>query len=143
VAVYRKENAESMKLKTRIFKKQNGMSMVSWLLLLILVIAISIPATKIAQMYINSFHISSALKDIKLNKLFQLNVNDPKKIKKRLLRSLAVLGVTEVTPDEITVTNADGKCIVRIQHHYKQKILFDRYFTMDVDESVELPTADK
>ena len=132
-----------MKLKTRIFRKQNGMSMVSWLLLLILVIAISIPATKIIQMYLNSFHIASALKDIELNKLFQLNVNDPKKIKKRVLRSLAILSVTEVTPDEITVTNADGKCIVRIQHRYKEKILFNRYFTMNVDESVELPTANK
>ncbi|MFZ1982648.1 MAG: hypothetical protein WAU61_15200 [Smithella sp.] len=130
-----------MKLKTRIFRKQNGMSMVSWLLLLVLVIAISIPATKIAQIYINSLHISAALKDIKLNKLFQLNVNDPKNIKTKLLRSLAILNVREVTPDEITVTNVDDKCIVRIQHHYKERILYDRYFTLDVDESVELPVT--
>ncbi|MGD0168367.1 MAG: hypothetical protein ABSE54_01415 [Smithella sp.] len=132
-----------MKLKTRIFRKQNGMSMVSWLLLLGLVIVISIPATKIAQIYINSLHIASALKDIELNKLFQLNINDPKNIKTKLLKSLAILNVTEVTPDEITVTNADDKCIVRIQHHYKEKILYDRNFTLDVDESVELPTINK
>ena len=130
-----------MKLKTRIFRKQNGMSMVSWLLLLVLVIAISIPATKIAQIYINSLHISAALKDIKLNKLFKLNVNDPKNIKTKLLRSLAILNVREVTPDEITVTNVDDKCIVRIQHHYQERILYDRYFTLDVDESVELPVT--
>jgi|GEM_PF-1460202 len=132
-----------MKLKMRVPGNQNGMSMVSWILLLGLFIAVLIPATKIIQIYINSAHISSTLKDIKSNKLFQLNFNDPESIKTKLLRSLAIVNVTDVTPDEITVAKADDEYIVRIQHHYKEKIIYDRYFTLDVDESINIPVTNK
>lgn len=127
----------------RVPGNQNGMSMVSWILLLGLFIAVLIPATKIIQIYINSAHISSTLKDIKSNKLFQLNFNDPESIKTKLLRSLAIVNVTDVTPDEITVAKADDEYIVRIQHHYKEKIIYDRYFTLDVDESINIPVTNK
>jgi hypothetical protein len=129
-----------MKVNMHILRNQNGMSMVSWILLLGLVIVISIPAVKIIHIYIKSSHIASTLKSIKSDTLFLNNAKNPESIKTKLLNSLAIVNVPEVTPDEITVTNAN-KYIVRIKHSYREKILNDWYFTLDADESVDIPAS--
>jgi hypothetical protein len=110
-------------------------------LLLGLIIAVSIPATKIVHIYINSSHIASTLKSIKSDTLFLNNAKNPESIKTKLLKSLAIVNVPEVTPDEITITKDDNKYIVRIKHPYREKILNDWYFTMDADESVDIPAS--
>ena len=45
----------------------------------------------------------------------------------------------EITADEITVTQSYDKYNVRITHQYKEQIMEDKYFTLNIDKSVDMP----
>lgn len=124
----------------RILKKQNGMSMIGWLITIGLIIAVSIPGIKIIPIYIHSLKINQSLKNLKSDLNIQANIANPEKIKIFLLDSLKLQQMPEITPDEITVTQLDDKYIVRITHQYQERIIQDRYFTLNIDKSVDIPS---
>ncbi|MGP8153579.1 MAG: DUF4845 domain-containing protein [Smithella sp.] len=104
-----------------------------------LIIAISLPAIKIIPIYIKSIRITSTLKNLKSDMFLQVSAKNPENLKKELLNRLGIENISEVTADEITVTKVLDKYNVRIKHQYMEKILKDRYFILDVDESVDMP----
>jgi hypothetical protein len=119
----------------RILKKQHGMATISWILLLGFIITISFLAVKIIPIYYNYYRITSTLENLKSDIFFQISAKNQEKIKTELLNLLGKANLPEVTSDEITVTEADDKYNVRVKHQYKEKILKDRYFILNVDES--------
>ena len=65
----------------RRFKQQQGMTAISWLLLLVWIITISLPTIKIVPMYINSLKISYALKMIESELFAKGKTITPEEIK--------------------------------------------------------------
>ena len=122
-----------------ILRKQNGKIKIIWILLLGLIIFISIPAIKIVSIYINYNCIISVMKNLKSDSFFQLYAINSDNIKAELLNRFELEKVPEVTADEITVTETGDRFDVRVTHHYEEKIIMDKYFVLDVDESTYIP----
>ena len=122
-----------------ILKKQHGKIKIIWILLLGLIIFISIPAIKIVSIHINYNRIISVMKNLKSDSFFQLYAINSDNIKTELLNRFELEKVPEVTADEITVTEAGDRFDVRVIHHYERKIIMDKYFVLDVDESTYIP----
>ena len=123
------------------FRKQGGMAKIIWILLLGLIIFFSVPAVKIVSIYIDARRIASVMKNLENDAFFRVYaLSGAENIKKELLLRFDLEGVPEVTSDEITVTAADDGFDVRVTHYYEVKIIMDKYFTLDVDESGYIPT---
>ena len=123
----------------RRLKQQDGMAMIGWILLLVLIIAFSVLVIKIVPIYSNSLQITSGLKALKTNQSIQLKPTTPEEIKKILLTELDYKGLKEVTTDEITVSQKDNAYNVRIKHQLKEQIVDNWYIVLIVDESVDVP----
>jgi hypothetical protein len=128
-----------------ILKKQNGMSLIGWLITIGLIIFVSIPAIKIIPIYIKDMKIHS-----EMNKLGDDIVNSqealkitPEKIKSYLLNRFAHKGITEITADEIIITESEFNFNVRIQHQFKERIIKDKYFILNSDRTVNIPIITK
>lgn len=122
-----------------ISKKQDGMSTIGWILLIGFIIAVSIPGMKIIPIYINDLKIHNALNKMKSATAVQTNLTNPSKIKKDLLDRFELQQMPEITPDEIIVTQSQDKFTIRITHQYKEHLFKDRYFTLNIDKTVEIP----
>ena len=116
-----------------ILRKQNGMTAVGWIFLLIILIA-AIPAIKIIPVYYKYYQINSALEDFKSDVYFHISAKNPENIKTELL-NLFGKEVPEITSDDITITEAGDKYNIRIQHQFREKIMNDWYFTLNFDKS--------
>jgi len=122
-----------------ILRKQNGMAKIIWILLLGLIIFISIPAVKIGLIYINANRLASVMKNLKSDAFFRVYASSAENIKAELLNRFELEKLPEIKPDEIIVTAEDDRYNVRVTHHYEEKIIMDKYFTLDVDESSYVP----
>ncbi|MBN1363669.1 MAG: DUF4845 domain-containing protein [Syntrophaceae bacterium] len=120
-------------------KKQNGMTAMGWILLLIFIIIIAIPSMKIIPMYINSLKITNSLNNLASDLIAQGKNSTPENIKKNLLERFEVKKISGITANEIIVTRTDIAFTVRVQHQYKERILNYRDYTLNVDESVDIP----
>ena len=123
----------------RILNQQKGMSAIGWLLLLALIIIIAIPGKKIIPIYINYLKITVALNSLSSDLAAQADMTSSEKIKNDLLKRFKLQQMPEITADEITVTQSYDKYNVRITHQYKEQIMEDKYFTLNIDKSVDMP----
>lgn len=121
-----------------ISQKQNGMSAIGWVLFIGLIAAVSIPGMKIIPIYLNDMKIHNALNKLESDLASQVSFTTPEKIKSDLLTRFALQQMPEITPDEIMITQADDKYTVRITHQYRERIIQDKYFTLNVDKSVDI-----
>ncbi len=124
----------------RRLKQQDGMAMIGWILLIGLIIAISVLALKILPMCRFSFQITSALRDLKADQTLQIKKVMPEEIKKILFTEFDYKALKEISADEITVSQRDDACNVRIKHQLKEQIVGNWYIVLIIDESVDIPT---
>ncbi len=128
-----------------ILKKQNGMSLVGWLITIALIIVVAIPSIKIIPIYIKDMKIHSEMNklgDDILKKQDSLRVT-PQTIQAHLLERLTLKGVTEITADDIIITESEYSFIVRVQYEFKERIINDKYFTLNSDRIVNIPIITK
>ena len=122
----------------RSLKQQQGMTAIGWILLLGLIIIISLPAMKIIPMYLNSLKITYTLKDLKSKLSERGETITPDEIKKLLLTLLDDKMLKEIIADEITVSQENQVCKVRIQHEYKKQIAGNWYIVLEINDIVNL-----
>jgi len=122
-----------------ILKKQDGMSTVGRIFFIGLMIAVAIPGMKIIPIYMNNFKIHNALKKMESDVAAQTALITPAKIRQNLLDRFALQQMPEITPEDITVTQFRDKITVRITHRYKERLYRDRFFTLDIDKTAEIP----
>lgn len=128
-----------------ILKKQNGMSLVGWLITIALIIVVAIPSIKIIPIYIKDMKIHSEMNklgDDILKKQDSLRVT-PQTIQAHLLERLTLKGVTEITADDIIITESEYNFNVRVQYEFKERIINDKYFTLNSDRIVNIPIITK
>jgi hypothetical protein len=127
-----------------ILKKQDGMSMIGWLITIILIVVIVIPAMKITSVYIKDIKIHSEMDKLGDDILKQDNLKiTPEKIRSHLLERFANRGITEISPDEILVTESEVNFNVRVEHEFKARIISDKYFTLNSYRTVNIPIINK
>ena len=122
-----------------ILRKQDGMSTIGWILLIGFIIVASIVGMKIIPIYLNDLKIQNALNNMKSDIAAQTKLTNPVKIKQGLLGRFKIQQMPEITPDEITVTQLRDKFTIKITHQYKEHLFKERYFTLNIDKTVEVP----
>ena len=137
----RKEKTSKTKGENvHVLKKQDGMSLIGWLIAIILIVVITIPAMKIMPIYIKDIKIHSEMNKLGDDILKQDNVRiTPEKIRSHLLDCFAGRGVTDITPDEILISESEDNFNVRVEHEFKARIISDQYFTLHSERTVNIP----
>jgi len=123
-----------------ILNNQHGGLKSLWIFLLGIIILASVPAYKIVSVQIQAYRIASVMKILKEDSFFKLYaMTGAENIRAELLNRFELERVPEITPAEITVTQAADQYHVRVAHRYRVKIIMDQYFMLDVDESAQIP----
>jgi hypothetical protein len=129
----------------RILKNQSGKSIVGWLIVLLVIAIIAVPGVKIVSVYLKDAKINDTLKKLETDvlKAQAESVITPDKIKIDLLNRLSAQDITEITEDDVTITETSDKYIVRVQHLFAEKIIADKYYTRNFDKTIEIPLVIK
>ena len=118
-------------------KKQKGMTAIGWLLVLLLVVFFAITAIKLIPMYLDSYKVTVSL---------ELLQNDAKakgkpaiEIKKLLMKRLDVNMVSDVSPQDITISRNRNSITVEVDYEARRQLFGNLHMVLVYNESVEIP----
>jgi len=126
-------------------KRESGMSLIGGLITVALIIVVTTLAIKIIPVYIKDMNIHAEMNKLgdDILKSQETSRITPETIKSHLLNRFALKGVTEITSDEIVVTESEVNFNVRVQHEFKARIIQDKYFTLNSNRTVNIPIITK
>lgn len=126
-------------------KKESGMSLIGGLITLALIIVVTTLGIKIIPIYIKDMNIHAEMNKLgdDILKSQETSSITPETIKNHLLNRFALKGITEITSDEIVVTETEVNFNVRVQHEFKARIIQNKYFTLNSNRTVNIPIITK
>jgi len=125
--------------------KESGMSLIGGLITVALIIVVATLAIKIIPIYIKDMNIHAEMNKLgdDILKSQETSRITPETIKNHLLNRFALKGVTEITSDEIVVTESEVNFNVSVQHEFKARIIQNKYFTLNSNRTVNIPIITK
>lgn len=121
------------------------MSLIGGLITVALIMVVATLAIKIIPIYIKDMNIHSEMNKLgdDILKSQETSRITPETIKSHLLNRFALKGVTEITSDEIVVTESEVNFNVSVQHEFKARIIQNKYFTLTSNRTVNIPIITK
>ena len=124
-----------------ILRKQDGIGMISGIILLAFIISILLIGIKIAKLYVDCDRMTNDLKQFKIDTLMQTKVFNSEDVKNELLKRLHLQNMPEITADEINVTQVDKNYKIVIKHQFKEEIAENLYIMRVVNEEFYMPVT--
>ena len=118
-------------------KKQQGMTAVGWLFVLLIIAMFSIFALKLIPMYIDSFTVTSSLESLKTDP--KARGKSGREIRQLLMRRLDINMVRDVTASDVSVTRSRDGVIVEIDYEAREPLFDDLYIVLSYNKSVVIP----
>lgn len=128
-----------------IIKKESGLSLLGGLITIALIIVVTTLAIKIIPIYIKDMNIHAVMNKLgdDILKSQETSRITPETIKNHLLNRFALKGITEITADEIIITESEFNFNVKVQHEFKERIINGKYFTLNSSRTVNIPIITK
>lgn len=101
-------------------RTQKGLSLSTFMFVLVVISVLGIFAMKIVPMYLEYRSVKTAMDD-----LAGEDFDSPKQVKDALMKKLSISYVNSVSSDDITITPSDGGYEVEVDY-YVEKPLVDR-----------------
>ncbi len=117
-------------------KKQQGLTFISWLVILIVAGFFVMVGLKIAPVYIEHFAIKAALESVKEEPFAARK--SVRELKNMIMRRLDINNIRYLTNDNISVTRDKGKTTIRITYEQRRDIVYNAALVMEFDDAVEL-----
>jgi hypothetical protein len=102
-------------------KKQKGLTMISWLVLIAIVLFNGIIAMNVVPVYINDHSIKSMMKNLETDST--LRGATPKKIKETISKRLRINNIYSVKKDQIKISKGKRGYIVVIEYEPRGKLV--------------------
>jgi hypothetical protein len=117
-------------------RKQNGMTFISWLVLLIVLGFFVMVGLKVTPVYLEHYAIKKSLESLKEEPLIaRKRVTE---IRKMLLRRLDMNSIRHIGKDHIKITRSGGVTNISIGYVKEKQLLGNMSLLMTFDDSIEL-----
>ena len=105
-------------------RRQNGMTYLGMLILLVVIAFFAIVLIKVAPLYMEHFKVTSSLDSLAQEAKDKQTVLSPQEIEKHLLSRLSINDVQHVNKDNISITREGRKTVVEVDYEARVT-LFD------------------
>jgi len=117
-------------------KKQQGMTLIGWILVFMLVAVIAIVALKLIPVYLDGYKVYQSMASLAEDD--SARGKNPNELRKLLLRRLDINMVTDVTSDNITLTHQGGKTMVEVDYEVRRQMFGNLYAVVVFNKTVEI-----
>jgi hypothetical protein len=117
-------------------KKQQGLTFISWLVILSVAGFLVLVGIKVTPVYIENYSVKSILQSLK-HEPFAAR-KSVRELKSMVLKRLDVNSISTLTGDDIIIKRDKSKTTIRIAYEERRHILYNAFIVMVFDESVEL-----
>jgi len=126
-----------MKKNNLNFRRQNGITVIGWLFILMLLGMVALLALKIIPIYIEGFTIYSTLDSLKGDAT--IAKKSKFEIRKMLMKRLDINSIYNVTKDDIYITKGKGVYVVEIDYERRETIVGNMDIAVVFNKSIDVP----
>ncbi len=116
--------------------KQQGLTLISWLVILIMVGVMVLVGLKITPVYLEHFAVKKTLQSLKNEPL--ISRKPVTEIRKMLFRRLDMNSIYDLTKDEVTIKRAGGITTITIKYEERRSVVGNLSLVMDFEDKIEL-----
>ncbi len=116
--------------------KQQGLTFISWLVILIVVGFMVMIGLKITPVYLEHFAVKNSIESLKQEPL--LSRKPVTEIRKLLMRRFDMNSIAFLKKDEILITRAGGITKVNVKYEVRKPVIANLSLVMSFDDSIEL-----
>ncbi|MBT8438183.1 MAG: DUF4845 domain-containing protein [Gammaproteobacteria bacterium] len=120
-------------------KKQKGMTLISWLVILAIVLFNAIIALNIVPVYINDQSVKSLMKNMETDTT--VRGDSPKQLKQAITKRLRVNNVYSVTKEHITIKKAKNAYLVIIEYEPRGRLMGNLDYIVSFKHEARIPTS--
>lgn len=117
--------------------KQNGMTAIGWMLVLLLVGFVAFFFLKLLPIYIDGFKVGDAVNSFKSD--YGIADKSPAEIEKLLLRRLDINMVTDVKRDDISVTKSGNILTIEVAYNVRTHLFANVDLIVSFDKRADIP----
>jgi hypothetical protein len=118
------------------FKKQRGLTFISWLVILIVAGFLVMVGIKITPVYIDHFAIVKILESVK-NEPFAER-KSKRELRSMIMKRLDINSLTQVTKDNISIKGSPGSRTINIAYEVRKHIAYNASMVMTFNDTVEI-----
>ncbi len=126
-----------MRQLATMYRRQRGLTMISWMVILLVGAIFAMMAIRLIPVYIEHFSVSSSLTSLMGD--MDARGKSPTELQDRLFRRLDVNEVTSVNRDDVTITRDGPVTRVNVAYDVKVPFFYNIDFLVTFDDTVEVP----
>lgn len=119
-------------------KQQQGLTMISWMFIISVIVFMAFVGMKILPIYISGFNSYSSLDSMKEER--GLSRKSLSEIKEMLWRRMDINMVSDITKNDIYVTKGKNGIQIEIDYEVRRKIVSNLDVVAHFDKTVTIPT---
>ncbi|MCU7845840.1 MAG: DUF4845 domain-containing protein [Candidatus Thiodiazotropha sp. (ex Monitilora ramsayi)] len=117
-------------------QRQQGLTFISWLMILIVMGFMVMVALKITPVYLDHFAVRESLESLKSEPL--IGRKQISEIRKLLMRRLDINNIRHLNKDDFTIRRSGGITMVQVKYEERREIIGNLSLVMTFDDSIEL-----
>ncbi len=117
-------------------KRQQGLTLISWLVILIVAGFLVMVGIKVAPVYIENYAVKSILESLKTEPFAARK--SVRELKNTILNRLDINNIRTLNGDNITIKRDKSKTTIQIAYEERRHIIYNAAIVMTFDEMVEL-----
>jgi hypothetical protein len=118
-------------------KKQKGLTLISWLGILAVVLFNAIIALNVVPVYINDHSVKTMMRNLETDAT--VRGKTPKKLKEIITKRLRVNNVYSVTSDHITIKKVKNDYLITIEYQPRGKLIGSLDYIVDFKHEAMVP----
>jgi Tfp pilus assembly major pilin PilA len=118
-------------------KKQKGLTLISWLAILAVVLFNAIIALNVVPVYINDHSVKTMMKNLQMDST--VRGKTPKKLKEIITKRLRVNNVYSVTAEHITIKKERNDYLITIEYQPRGKLVGSLDYIVDFKHEARVP----
>lgn len=116
--------------------KQQGLTFISWLLVLVMAGMFVLVGIKITPVYMEHFAVKKSLESLKEEPL--INRKSVREIRKLLMRRMDMNSIYDLQKDEVIIKRSGGVTTITVAYEERRSIMGNLSLVMTFEDSVEL-----
>ena len=120
-------------------KKQKGLTLISWLAILAVVLFNAIIAMNVVPVYMNDHSVDSLMKNLETDT--SIRGKSPKRLKDIITKRLRVNNIYDVTNDNITIKKDRNFYIITLEYEPRGRLMGSLDYIVTFKHEVRIPSA--
>jgi len=117
-------------------KKQKGMTMIGWLLVVMLVAVVALVAIKLIPVYLDGYKVYQSLESLKEDS--SASGKSAGDLRKMVMKRLDINMVNDVKAENLTFTRKGNSTIVEVEYEARRQLFGNLYAVVVFNKTVEV-----